>query len=78
MRQDLQDNQDIFLPFQMKGKKFHPSSREAMNIELPGLLRFRNGRLKLLSTPMGRIEFSPFHQGREKYKKDPRNPVHPV
>jgi len=50
----------------MKGKNFHPSSREEMNIKLPGLLCFSNGRSKLLFTPMGGIEFSPFHQGREK------------
>jgi hypothetical protein len=31
MRQDLQDNQDIFLPFRKKGKKLNPSSRERLS-----------------------------------------------
>jgi hypothetical protein len=28
-------------------------------------------RLRLLFPPLGGIEFSPFHHGREKYNKDP-------
>jgi hypothetical protein len=28
-----------------------------------------NGRLRLLFPPLGGIEFYPFHQGRDKYKK---------
>jgi hypothetical protein len=38
---------------------------------LPSVWLSKNGRLGLLFPPLGGIAFSPFHQGSEKYKKNP-------
>jgi hypothetical protein len=44
---------------------------------LPSVSLSVTRRLRLLFPPLGGIEFSPFHQGREKYNKNPCNHVNP-
>jgi len=52
-----------------KTKKCNPSSREEIYCKLSSLSK--SGNRKFPFPASGGIEFSPFHQGREKYKKDP-------
>jgi len=55
-----------------KGKKCHPSSREAMGLIESNTLtsgQAGSGKSIYIFPPLGGIEFSPCHQGREKLKR---------
>ena len=60
----------IFLPFQMKGKKVQSLFEGGNLLQVIKLIKIRQWEAKS-PFPAGGIEFSPFYQGREKYKKDP-------